>query len=65
MGLEPSQTNPSPANLKEPTTAAFIITKDRRRRHNRTPKRERADVARLKAGEGIPFRLLDDDREAY
>lgn len=24
-----------------------------------------ADEARLEAGEGIPFRLLDDDREVY
>ena len=24
-----------------------------------------ADIARLRAGEGVPFRLLDDDREVY
>ena len=24
-----------------------------------------ADIARLKAGEGVPFRLLDDDGEVY
>lgn len=48
---------------------AFIITKDKIESDAVGTVGPRsaseADVARLKAGEGIPFRLLDDDREIY
>lgn len=49
--------------------AAFIITKDNIDSGavgTVGPRNaSEADVARLKAGEGVPFRLLDDDREVY
>lgn len=48
---------------------AFLITKDKIDSDAKGTTGPRtasaADVARLKAGEGVPFRLLDDDREVY
>jgi len=48
---------------------AFIITKDKIDSDAKGTIGPRSasdsDTARLKAGEGVPFRLLDDDREVY
>lgn len=48
---------------------AFIITKDKIESDAKGTIGPRsatdADKARLLAGEGVPFRLLDDDREVY